>query len=170
MQYGVNTEAEVFFRLPRALSLALALLLLFAAACAKYPSSTGPLEGTATGQAIVRTARSVMGTPYKYGGSSPGTGFDCSGLVCWAYAKNGVTLPRTTVEQKKVGRSVRKSDLKPGDVLIFRIRRGLHAGIYTGGGKFIHSPSRGKTVREEDLSMAYWKKTFVEGRRHKQVQ
>lgn len=160
----------LFSRLARGLAPALLVLLLLASGCAKYPASTAPLGGTATGKAISRTARSAVGTPYRPGGDSPQAGFDCSGLVCWVYAKNGVPLPRTTVEQRKIGRSVDKSDLQPGDVVVFNIRRGLHTGIYTGDGKFIHSPSRGKTVREEDLNQAYWKDAFIEGRRHRQVQ
>lgn len=157
-------------RLGRALGPAALLLLLLVSGCAKYPASTAPLGGTASGQAISRTAHSAVGTPYRSGGNSPNVGFDCSGLVCWAYAKNGIALPRTTVEQRKVGQSVRKRELQPGDVVVFRIRRGLHTGIYTGNGKFIHSPSRGKKVREESLSQAYWQNAFVEGRRHRQVQ
>ena len=163
-------KGALFARLARALVPALLPLLLLASGCAKYPASTAPLGGTVTGQAISRTAHSAVGTPYWPGGDSLRKGFDCSGLVCWAYAKNGVALPRTTVEQKRVGRSVSRSDLQPGDVVVFNIRRGLHTGIYTGDGKFIHSPSRGKTVREEDMSQKYWKEAFVEGRRHRQVQ
>ena len=149
---------------------AVLLVLLLASGCAKYPASTEPLGGTVAGKAISRTARSAVGTPYRPGGNSPRSGFDCSGLVCWAYAQNGVSLPRTTVEQKNIGRAVSKDRLQPGDVVVFNIRRGLHTGIYTGDGKFIHSPSRGKTVREESLNQKYWKDRFVVGRRHRQVE
>jgi cell wall-associated NlpC family hydrolase len=79
-------------------------------------------------------------------------------------------LPRTAVEQKKIGAPVSKAKLKPGDVLVFSIRRGWHTGIYTGGGKFVHSPSRGKRVCVEELNKKYWSERFVTGRRHKQVQ
>ena len=156
-------------RLP-AFAAALLLLLLFVHGCAKYPSSTSPPGGTVAGQAISRTARSLAGVPYSPGGNSPDTGFDCSGLVSWVYARHGVSLPRTAEEQKNIGRPVRASALQPGDVLVFSIRRGAHTGIYTGGGKFIHSPSRGKAVREENLNHAYWQDRFIEGRRHSQVQ
>ena len=145
---------------------AMLLVLLLASGCAKYPASTEPLGGTV----ISRTARSAVGTPYRPGGNSPKSGFDCSGLVCWAYAQNGVSLPRTAVEQRNIGRAVPKDRLQPGDVVVFNIRRGLHTGIYTGDGKFIHSPSRGKTVREENLNQQYWKDRFVVGRRHRQVE
>ena len=163
-------EDALFPRLAPRLGAALLLLLLLASGCAKYPASTDPLGATVAGQSISRAARSAVGTPYRPGGDSLRSGFDCSGLVCWAYAKNGVPLPRTTVEQRRVGRSVSRSDLQPGDVVVFSIRRGLHTGIYTGDGKFVHSPSRGKTVREEDMNLSYWKDSFVEGRRPRQVQ
>ena len=149
---------------------AMLLVVLLASGCAKYPASTEPLGGTVAGKAISRTARSAVGTPYRPGGNSPKSGFDCSGLVCWAYAQNGVSLPRTAVEQRNIGRAVPKDRLQPGDVVVFNIRRGLHTGIYTGDGKFIHSPSRGKTVREENLNQQYWKDRFVVGRRHRQVE
>lgn len=152
------------------LAAALVFALLLASGCAKYPASMDSLGGTVTGQSVVRSARAAVGTPYRPGGDSLREGFDCSGLVCWAYAKNGVSLPRTTVEQRNLGRSVSKGSLQPGDIVVFNIRRGLHTGIYTGDGKFIHSPSRGKTVREESLNQAYWAERFVEGRRPRQVQ
>ena len=167
---GLVREGAFFPRLTPRLTAIVLLLMLFASGCAKYPASTAPLGGTVTGQAVSRAARSAVGTPYRPGGETLTSGFDCSGLVCWAYAKNGVALPRTTVEQRRVGRSVSWSDLQPGDVVVFNIRRGLHTGIYSGDGKFIHSPSRGKTVREEDINQAYWKEKFLEGRRPRQVQ
>jgi cell wall-associated NlpC family hydrolase len=143
--------------------------LLLASSCAKYPSSTAPLGGTASGRAISRTALSLVGTPYRAGGDSPQSGFDCSGLVRWAYAKNGISLPRTAVEQRNAGTPVSKSDLQPGDIIVFSIRRGWHTGIYTGNGKFVHSPSRGKSVCEEDLKQRYWNDHFIAGRRHRQI-
>ena len=158
-----------FFSGTRILPAVLFLLLLFAHGCAKYPASTDPLGGTVTGKAISRTAHKAVGVSYKPGGNSPKSGFDCSGLVCWAYAQNGVSVPRTTVEQNRMGTRVSKSNLQPGDVVVFQIRRGLHTGIYTGNGKFIHSPSRGKKVREEDMNQKYWKDKFIAGRRHKQL-
>lgn len=151
------------------LAAALFFLLLLAHGCAKYPASTDPVGPTTTGAAVCRSARAAIGVPYKTGGTSPRKGFDCSGLVTWAYAQNGVSLPRTTVEQNKMGQRVSKSNLKPGDVVVFKIRRGLHTGIYTGKGTFIHSPSRGKKVREENLQAAYWKDRFLHGRRPKQL-
>jgi cell wall-associated NlpC family hydrolase len=149
------------------LALPLLFTLLLASACAKYPSSPSPLEGTATGRAISRTALSLVGTPYRPGGNDPQSGFDCSGLVRWAYAAHGISLPRRTIEQKNTGTPVAETDLHAGDIVVFSIKKRVwHTGIYTGGGKFVHSPGRGKQVREEDLKQRYWQERFVTGRRH----
>ncbi len=130
---------------------------------APEPVTRGPLSG----DAVVSTARTQIGTKYKSGGSTPQTGFDCSGFICWTYAQYGVNLPRRTVDQASAGRTVKRRDLRPGDVVVFRISRraGLHTGIYTGGNKFIHSPSTGGRIREESLSVDYWNRRFVSGRR-----
>lgn len=122
--------------------------------------------GSAAGSAISRTALSAVGTRYTYGGDAPSTGFDCSGLVCWSYGTNGVRLPRTAREQSGMGRSVSKSALKPGDLVVFRTNSGMHTGIYTGKGKFVHSPGTGKRVRVDSIHDEYWRKRFVAGRRH----
>jgi len=115
--------------------------------------------GSSRGDSVVAKARSVIGTPYRYGGSSPVTGFDCSGLVVWVYATHGVNLPRTAKEQASAGRAIAHSDKQPGDLLILELRRGqssLHTAIYAGGDTFIHSPSTGARVREESLKEPYW--------------
>ena len=151
--------------------LAVLAVLLFTAGCAKYPAATAPLGGTASGNAISRTALSNVGVRYKSGGTTPSSGFDCSGLICWTYAQYGIPLPRTTSEQVKVGSAVRKNDLRPGDLVIFTTSgRRLHSGIYTGNGKFVHSPSSGKSVREESLEAEYWRTRFISGRRPRQIQ
>ena len=118
---------------------------------------------------LIATARSQTGLKYKAGGSTPETGFDCSGFVCWTFGEHGIKLPRTTTEQMKVGASVRKEDLQPGDIVAFKIssRRGYHTGIYTGNGMFIHSPSSGKRISESSMDEAYWKKRFITARRVK---
>ncbi len=148
------------------------LLLLFATGCAKLPASTAPVGGTASGDAITKTARSNIGVRYKAGGTSPSVGFDCSGLVCWTYGQYGIALPRTAREQMDVGTAVRKENLRPGDLVVFKIsnRRGYHCGIYSGNGMFIHSPSTGKTVREESINSNYWRGRFITARRVSQLQ
>jgi len=118
---------------------------------------------------IVEAARSNIGVRYRFGGSSPQTGFDCSGLVSWSYQQVGVTLPRRAREQLTFGVKVDdKSQLLPGDIVVFRrtsSRTGWHSGIYTGDGKFIHSPRRGKTVTETKLGQAYFAQRFAGARR-----
>ena len=125
-----------------------------------------PAGPSVEGSRISKTALSAVGTRYVMGGTSPGKGFDCSGLVCWAYAKNGLSVPRTARDQSKLGSSISKKSLREGDLVVFKIRSGMHTGIYTGKGRFVHSPSRGKTVRVDKIDSIYWKDKFVAGRRH----
>ncbi|MBE6441135.1 MAG: NlpC/P60 family protein [Desulfovibrio desulfuricans] len=115
---------------------------------------------------LLRRARSAIGTPYVSGGMAPG-GFDCSGLVCWAYKSVGVKLPRTAREQSVVGRRITNvADMQAGDIVAFRHpRRGYHTGIYVGGGNFIHSPHRRARVRINSLDDPYFKGTFLGARR-----
>lgn len=145
---------------------ALIVALLCALGGCTLKSKVSPQGPTVTGSAISRTALATVGTSYVSGGTTPAKGFDCSGLVCWAYAQNGVFLPRTAKEQSRIGERVGKKALREGDVVVFNVRGGLHTGIYTGGGKFVHSPSRGKKVREDNMESDYWRNRFVAGRRH----
>lgn len=112
---------------------------------------------------ILSTARAQLGVDYKYGGSSPEQGFDCSGLVRYSYQQAGVTLPRTAYGQLKRTRSIKRKQLKPGDLLFFRIYRSRvsHVGIYLGKQRFIHAPSTGKSVSIGRLDTPYWQKRFV---------
>ena len=101
--------------------------------------------------AVIATATEAMGRPYEYGGTGEdGGGFDCSGLIQYAYGRHGVTLPRRSVDQAREGTAVPKSyeALRPGDVLTFSNRGGpvTHVGLYIGEGKFIHSATRGVQV------------------------
>lgn len=121
---------------------------------------------SASGQNVVRMARSAIGTPYVPGGRKPG-GFDCSGLVQWAYQSVGVKLPRTAREQSVIGqRIMRVEDMRAGDIVAFRHpRRGYHTGIYVGDGKFVHSPRRRSSVKISSLSDPYFNTTFLGARR-----
>jgi peptidoglycan DL-endopeptidase CwlO len=102
------------------------------------------------GLRAVRIANHLTGIPYVWGGASPRTGFDCSGLVQYVYGKLGVSLPHYTVSLYQHGRSVARSRLRPGDLVFFY---GLgHVGIYAGHGKYIHAPRRGTTVRWASLA------------------
>jgi cell wall-associated NlpC family hydrolase len=118
-----------------------------------------------SGEAICRTLRTQIGVPYKYGGYSPRTGFDCSGLVLWAYRQYGVSTPRTAKEQARYGRGVSKDKLSPGDIVVFHIRGGYHTGVYMGNNSFVHSPKPGGNVKMESLNSRYWSKVYRGARR-----
>ncbi|MDR2459974.1 MAG: C40 family peptidase [Deltaproteobacteria bacterium] len=100
---------------------------------------------------ILKTAFSQVGNPYRYGGSSPETGFDCSGFVGWVYAQYGIDLPRSSRDMMSVGTPIDRSELRPGDLVFFNYGY-HHVGIYTGDNKYIHSPSTGKRIQESDLN------------------
>lgn len=134
--------------------------------CGFFGSSSS--DGSASNQAqqAVRAAYSQMGKPYTIGGASPKQGFDCSGLIYWAYKSNGVKVPRRTADQVRAGYGVSRDDTLPGDIVVFRINgRNLHTGMYAGGNSFIHSPRKGSKVRMESLSSPYWSKRLVSIRR-----
>ncbi len=111
---------------------------------------------------IIEYALGLKGILYRYGGTSTG-GFDCSGFVQHVYGRHGYSLPRTSEDQFKAGRRVKRSEARPGDLVFFRIRdnRVSHVGIYLGEEKFVHSPSRGKRVRESSLETNYWKERLA---------
>ena len=109
------------------------------------------LDPHSTGN-ILKTAFSQVGLPYKFGGASPGTGFDCSGFVGWVYGQNGIKLPRSSPEMLSQGEAVARQKLVPGDLVFFgRKKRITHVGIYTGNNRYIHSPRRGKVIQESSL-------------------
>lgn len=117
---------------------------------------------------VVVKALSLVGVPYRFGGSSPATGLDCSGLVRYVYANTlGLDLPRRANEISKLGTPIELSELKPGDLLFYNTLRSAysHVAIYIGDGRFVHAPSRGKKVQVEDMSLAYWVKRFNGARR-----
>ncbi|MDH5180799.1 MAG: C40 family peptidase [Gammaproteobacteria bacterium] len=115
----------------------------------------------------VNIAKGMLGVPYLYGGETPETGFDCSGLVVYSYQQVGITLPRTTFDQYKSTLPIGKHRIRPGDLLFFRISRVRisHVGIYLGGNRFIHAPSTGKVVSIARLDNPYWLKRFIAARR-----
>ena len=116
---------------------------------------------------IVGTAKKFIGVPYRWGGSSRREGFDCSGLTMVVYQLNGLNLPRSSREQYRVGRPIRRSQLSRGDLVFFATsggRRVSHVGIYVGNGRFIHAPSRGKRIRTELLTKKYFKNRYVGAR------
>ena len=121
-----------------------------------------------TASELVVTAMSFLGVPYKRGGNTFETGFDCSGFVRSIYQQTvGLILPRKAEQQAAATQQIEKSELQPGDLVFFNtLRRNFsHVGIYVGEGKFIHSPSAGSEVRVEDMQKAYWAHRFDGARR-----
>jgi cell wall-associated NlpC family hydrolase len=111
---------------------------------------------------VVSIALSQVGTPYVWGGASPG-GFDCSGLVMWAFGQVGVSLPHSTYAQYGMGVPVSRDQLQPGDLVFFD---GIgHVGIYIGGGEFVHAPHTGDVVKVSSLSEGWYAATYVGARR-----
>jgi len=126
----------------------------------------GELTNRASQLAI--QAISMLGIHYKYGGSTPENGLDCSGLVRYVYKEAlGKDLPRTAAAISQVGQQIDKNDLQPGDLVFYNtLKRGFsHVGIYLGDNRFIHSPSAGGAVRIESMDVNYWKKRFNGARR-----
>jgi cell wall-associated NlpC family hydrolase len=117
---------------------------------------------------LVVNAMGFLGVPYRRGGNSAETGFDCSGFVRAMYEQTvGLVLPRRAEQQAAATLKIERTDLQPGDLVFFNtMRRAFsHVGIYVGEGKFIHSPKPGAGVRMEDMSLGYWEKRFNGARR-----
>ena len=109
--------------------------------------------------AMLERAHGLIGTPYRAGGTSPDTGFDCSGLAGFLYRDIlGFQLPRSAHEIWKFGKSVERGDLRPGDLVFYNTlkRPYSHIGIYLGGNRFIHSPTSGGRVNIVDMDQRYW--------------
>ncbi|WP_200179755.1 NlpC/P60 family protein [Ectothiorhodospira mobilis] len=142
-------------------------LTLLLAACASHPPHTGkdPAAGPLGAQraAVVFSALSQVGTPYRYGGRTPEQGFDCSGLVWHSHRQAGLKPPRTTTAQSRAARRIPTTALRPGDLLFFRTGGGgvNHVGIYIGEGRFVHAPSSGRRVSTQRLDHPYWRPRLV---------
>jgi len=115
----------------------------------------------------VTRALELIGIRYHRGGTSPDTGFDCSGFVDHVFDGLGTFLPRTAREISKSGETVKKGDLQPGDLVFFKTMRHAfsHVGIYLGDNLFIHAPASGGEVRIDDMRLNYWLKRFNGARR-----
>ncbi len=114
-----------------------------------------------TGTRVAGLAAAMIGIPYVYGGQTP-EGFDCSGLVFYAYRETGIDVPRTSLAQYRAAKRIPVSAAQPGDLVFFRIGRQIsHVGIYVGNNRFIHSPETGQTVKINDLDDEYYKKRFA---------
>ncbi|HEX4914130.1 MAG TPA: C40 family peptidase [Vicinamibacterales bacterium] len=121
----------------------------------------------ADGYALSGTALSLRGAPYRLGGVDPATGFDCSGFVRYVYQQHGVPMPREVREQFRVGKTVDRSKLEPGDLVFFStVAPGAsHVGIMIGGDQFVHAPSERGVVRVENLTSEYWASRYVGAKR-----
>ncbi len=138
-------------------------------ACSWTPVEDRPVQGTQRtspnlpSQTVVRLAKAQLGIPYRYGGSNPKQGFDCSGLVYYTHNKAGVDVPRTSEQQYRAATPVASGDLKPGDLLFYRTNGRLvsHVGIYVGNRQFIHAPNRKGAVRFAKIDEKFWTQRFV---------
>ena len=150
-------------------------LLAFALAAVVFacvaPTASARLDGPprrerpkpTLGQSAAKAALRAVGVPYRWGGSSPAGGFDCSGLVYWAYGRLGISVPHSSYALYGLGRNVPPSRLKPGDVLFFS---GLgHVGLYIGRGRMVHAPQSGRTVEIVPLGRSHYGSRLVGARR-----
>lgn len=135
---------------------------------ATSPTVTADSGMLGQAQEVVLRALSFIGVRYKWGGASPDTGFDCSGLIRYVYSQvTGKSLPGNAKEISQVGESIERSELQPGDLVFFNtLRRPFsHVGIYLGESRFVHAPSRGGKVEIVDMSERYWKTRYNGARR-----
>ena len=119
-------------------------------------------------QGLASTALDLIGIRYKWGGNTPETGLDCSGLVRYVFQQvTGVTLPRTAKDISRLGTDVALADLQPGDLVFFNTRRFAfsHVGIYLGNNQFVHAPRRGREVEVATLDSGFWQRRFDGARR-----
>ncbi|NLZ50044.1 MAG: SH3 domain-containing protein [Clostridiales bacterium] len=146
-------------------------LKLGASTATPTPTPSAP---TATSRAekintIISTAKSLVGTPYVWGGESlQEGGFDCSGLTYYVFKKVGITLNRVSADQAKQGTTVSRANLQPGDLVFYSFQgtsKVDHVGIYIGNNKMIHSPKAGDTVKITDISTSYWESRLVVAKR-----
>lgn len=113
------------------------------------------------------TALTFQGVPYQYGGTTPATGFDCSGFVQYVLGRHEIALPRTAAEQFRIGQRIGERDVQAGDLVFFStIAPGAsHVGLALSADEFVHAPATSGVVRVERLRSSYWKQRFVGARR-----
>ena len=134
---------------------------------APAPADPGlPATGTADGYSLSSAALSLRGVPYRVGGTDP-NGFDCSGLVSYVFGQHGLQMPREARDQFKVGKTVPRDRLEPGDLVFFTtVAPGAsHVGIAIGGDQFVHAPSERGVVRVDQLSTEYWSTRYLGAKR-----
>ncbi len=131
------------------------------------PGKGGATGRTSAGQRVVQIAEQFLGLPYVYGGSTP-AGFDCSGFTSYVFKQLGYTLNRVSADQIHNGVPVSKSELMPGDLLLFKKRgasRIHHVGIYVGNGIMIHSPQTGDVIKYASIVNGYYNECYYAARR-----
>lgn len=159
---------------------------LLALACLLSACSSTPTRSTASHDHGLRTrgatiqdpsagleeisieAMALVGTPYRYGGNTPDSGFDCSGLVRYVVQRAAsVNLPRTAAEMGRRGTALERRDVASGDLVFFNTtgQANSHVGIYVGQNRFVHAPATGGTVRLEDMTKSYWASRYMGARR-----
>ncbi len=154
---------------------ALGILLIALLGCATdhelsdFSSHSHDKEKVATPvqKGVIETALSILGAPYRFGGATPG-GFDCTGFINYVFRHSvSIVLPRESHDLMKAGKPVPAVDLRPADLIYFRIGRQepLHVGIYIGDGEFIHAPSSKGKVNIQSLGLDYWRKRYLGARR-----
>jgi cell wall-associated NlpC family hydrolase len=155
--------------------LALLLLLLFSA-CSSTPARTShashqagaAMDSDTDMNDVAVYALSLSDTPYRYGGNTPESGFDCSGFVRHVFKHTlNMSLPRTSHEISRLGEAQKSTRLQPGDLVFYNTLRKSysHVGIYLGEGKFVHSPRAGSSVRVENMNEEYWTSRYNGARR-----
>ena len=144
----------------------LCFALAAAAGCASAPLGPASRRGDA-GSAVAEWAKRELGRPYRLGGRSPETGFDCSGLAWWAHRQAGIEIPPTAETQFREGKKVSRRALRSGDLVFFSTehRGPSHVGVYVGNGLFVHAPKTGRAVAREGLEEQYWRARYLGARR-----
>jgi len=155
------------------LTVSVVLLLLAGCSTARPPSTALPSRvmpsrlSDEQASDIAIHALGLVGTPYRFGGNTPDSGFDCSGLIGYVYrSRAGVAPPRTVAQLSSFGQPLEAGELRTGDLVLFGAGRApTHAGIYVGQGRFVHAPSTGGTVRLDFLNSPYWSRQQASFRR-----
>jgi cell wall-associated NlpC family hydrolase len=134
------------------------LLLVALTACTPFQREAPPPPASI----VLDAAESRLGAPYRYGGSGPDA-FDCSGLVAYAHGQAGIVVPRTAAQQFEAATPVPRTELRPGDLVFFRLsgRTVSHVGIYAGGNRFVHAPQSGGQVRFASLDEEIFRRGYV---------
>ena len=142
--------------------------LIAAADLVRQEAQQAQAQPRAGVQVLLQRAMTLLGTPYRWGGTSPDRGFDCSGLVSYVFQSAlGIELPRVSRDMANSGQRVNRDQLDAGDLVFFSRRGGRidHVGIYLGEGRFLHAPRSGRDVTVSELDTGYWAGKFMQARR-----